>query len=52
MEPEYLIAGVLIPGRGGIFSLCHHIQTISGTCTGSYPVGTRGSCPGVGVVGL
>jgi hypothetical protein len=31
----------------GFFSLCHHIQTGSGTHPASYPVGTRALSPGV-----
>jgi hypothetical protein len=41
--------GGLIPssGREGTFSLHHHIQTSSGANTGTYPLGTGGSFPGI-----
>jgi len=36
-----------VPGSGRDFSLCHHIYTDSWAYAAAYPVGTRGSFPGV-----
>jgi hypothetical protein len=41
------MTGGSIPGRGRDFSLCHYIQTGSGSRVPSYPVGTSSSFPGV-----
>jgi hypothetical protein len=41
---SWMIGGLSI-GRGGNFSLHHHVHTGSGAHPTSYPVGTRGSFP-------
>jgi hypothetical protein len=44
--------GGWIPARAGNFSLHHPVQTGSGVYPASYPMGTRGSFPGVRRPGL
>jgi hypothetical protein len=38
---------IRFPAGAGNFSLHHHVQTDSGAQPASYPMGTRGSFPGV-----
>jgi len=51
--PSVLIGwlGVRVPAGAVNFPI-HHVQNGSGTQPASYPVGTRGSFPGVGGCGL
>jgi hypothetical protein len=39
-------SGVLVPAGTGYFSLHHRAQTVSGSHSASYPMGTRDSFPG------
>jgi len=43
--------GVQFMSGKGYFSLHHHVQTGPGTHPASYPVSTRGSFPGVKLLG-